>query len=449
MFHGLTGKPSEMRPLHKYLMRCGIEVDSPLLAGHGGMHKELIETRWTDWLESARQDLHRMLERCDDVVVCGLSMGGTIASILATEEPRVKGLILLSPTFTYDGSSHTPPYMRTLKTKIVHRILTWLVDHVPKFGHYTYFTERAPYGLKDQRLQRQITKAIEAAQRGENTEFGLFRTYFESLVQMFKLTDRMEAKAGEINVPTLMISSLEDTLISLFNATQCYKTLTIRNKHLVLLSNCDHVLTLDLQRNYVSRLVGEFMEATTGVKCGAPLNSSKSGFSLEMHNVLSPVSNEKFAELVPEQRHIMDLVSILRDKNIHEPDCHAMLMLNNNEPIGVLPTFIANAASVEGAQSNTRVLCIGISESAWGCELTGGFDVQRRAWHECQRIIEGMLEAYNIDQVAFVDFNKAIIHPSRNIFVKRGWLSKTLGIGTASAKAPVEDTENKCEAHSV
>lgn len=53
-----------------------------------------------DWIEKARESLHEAFLIKDEVVLIGFSMGGVIATHLATELP-VKSLILLAPAFDY------------------------------------------------------------------------------------------------------------------------------------------------------------------------------------------------------------------------------------------------------------------------------------------------------------------------------------------------------------
>src|SRR5262245_31197846 len=105
LLHGLTGVPSELRPVEKYLRGLGFDLEIPLLAGHGGTHHELMAVSWKDWIQSARDALDKLLERCDQAVIIGLSLGSTIGAILAIDNPKVIGLAMMSPTLDYDGSN--------------------------------------------------------------------------------------------------------------------------------------------------------------------------------------------------------------------------------------------------------------------------------------------------------------------------------------------------------
>ena len=96
LIHGLTGTPLEMRPLTKYLKHLGYRVEVPMLVGHGGGHEELLATTWQDWLNGVRQTLNILTAECEQVVIVGLSVGGLLGVLLASESPKVRGLILLS-----------------------------------------------------------------------------------------------------------------------------------------------------------------------------------------------------------------------------------------------------------------------------------------------------------------------------------------------------------------
>jgi esterase/lipase len=71
----------------------------PTLPGHGDS-LNLKGVRYHDWIEHAEHELEGLLDSCDTVYVIGFSMGGLIASYLATKYP-IKKLILLSAAAYY------------------------------------------------------------------------------------------------------------------------------------------------------------------------------------------------------------------------------------------------------------------------------------------------------------------------------------------------------------
>ena len=159
LIHGLTGTPVEMKPLEKYLRRLGFDVENVLLAGHAGSHKDILVATWQQWLESSKEGLERLSQRNDRLIVCGLSMGAILASVLAADDPRVCGAIMLSPTLAYDGSIMLNKAFDTfVKNKLIQNSVRRLVGWFPVLGEKIFWEETPPYGLRDQRLQRQITR---------------------------------------------------------------------------------------------------------------------------------------------------------------------------------------------------------------------------------------------------------------------------------------------------
>ena len=251
LLHGLTGTPSEMRPVARHLSRLGYTVETPMLAGHGRTHRELLRTTWRDWVAGARRSLEQMAASSGPVVVAGLSMGALLAALLAADEetaPSVAGIVLLSTTMRYDGSSIPAT-----------RMFLPLAHAFPFLGNYFYWTERPPYGLRDRRLQRLITRAIESAERGETAEYGLFRTYVGALRQLSLMVREVRRRADRVRCPALVVHSLEDTVTSTENAREIHRLLGSRDKSVHWLSGCDHVITVDLCKRDVARLVGDFV----------------------------------------------------------------------------------------------------------------------------------------------------------------------------------------------
>lgn len=95
--HGFTGNPNSTRPVAERLHREGFTVEVPLLPGHGTSVKDMARTRYADWRAEAERVLDDLRGRCDEVVLVGLSMGGTIALDLAGSRPSdVAGVVTIN-----------------------------------------------------------------------------------------------------------------------------------------------------------------------------------------------------------------------------------------------------------------------------------------------------------------------------------------------------------------
>lgn len=115
--HGLTASPASLRPWAEYLAAAGLSVDVPLLPGHGTTWQELNTTRWPDWFSAVERALLQLADRCDQVLVGGLSMGGCLALRLAqTHGDVVKGLILVNPAIASADK-------RLLALPVLHRLV--------------------------------------------------------------------------------------------------------------------------------------------------------------------------------------------------------------------------------------------------------------------------------------------------------------------------------------
>ena len=98
LVHGFTGSPASMKPWARHLAEQGYAVEVPLLPGHGTRWQDLNQVAWTDWYSEAQRAFDTLHTSCEAVVVCGLSMGGSVALRLAeVRGDHVSGIVLVNP----------------------------------------------------------------------------------------------------------------------------------------------------------------------------------------------------------------------------------------------------------------------------------------------------------------------------------------------------------------
>jgi carboxylesterase len=96
--HGFTGSPASMKPWGNYLADRGFTVRVPRLPGHGTHWSDLNRVGWDDWYTELDAALSHLRANCDQVAVCGLSMGGALALRLGELRPDdVDALVLVNP----------------------------------------------------------------------------------------------------------------------------------------------------------------------------------------------------------------------------------------------------------------------------------------------------------------------------------------------------------------
>jgi carboxylesterase len=249
LIHGLGGTPVEMKTVAKRLNNAGHTVLCCQLAGHCGTEFDLAATHWQDWYASAEAALERLEERCDTIVVGGLSMGGLLAAKLAAAEPsRVKGLVILAPTLWYDG--WTIPWYAVL-LKLLRNSIS-----LPVLKHWS-FAEREPYGIKDERVRKIILQAMTS---GDSTLAGVLRTPAYALRELWRLVDALKPELPKVRQRALVIQAREDDIASLRNAQYLQRHLGGLVETLIL-DDSYHLVTVDQQRHVVNDRVVSFVGA--------------------------------------------------------------------------------------------------------------------------------------------------------------------------------------------
>lgn len=97
VLHGFTGNPSSVRGLAEAFAEAGYTVEMPRLPGHGTHIDDMLDTTWADWSAHAEATLEELETRTEQVVVAGLSMGGSLTAWLATRHPELAGIICVNP----------------------------------------------------------------------------------------------------------------------------------------------------------------------------------------------------------------------------------------------------------------------------------------------------------------------------------------------------------------
>lgn len=177
VLHGFTGNPGSMRVLAERLAAAGFTVDMPLLPGHGTVVEDMITTGWKDWLAHAEERYAALAERCEQVVVVGLSMGGAITAWLGSEHPEIAGLVCINAVVS------VPPGMR----EAVQEVLATGADRFAGIG-----SDIAEPGV---------------------TESAYADTPLAPLLTLFDASDTLGDRLSRITSPLLVITSRQDHVV--------------------------------------------------------------------------------------------------------------------------------------------------------------------------------------------------------------------------------------------
>lgn len=257
--HGITGAPTEMKPLVRKLAGEGFTVLCPQLAGHCSSLRELKQTRWEDWYATLDSSLDRLKAECDQVFVSGLSMGALLVLLLGAKRPRqIDGVATLSATFFYDGWN-VPRFRQ--------RFLLPLVIHSP-LRYFLSYHEPSPFGIKDERLRNMIATVY--ASNGTNLpeKYGYSQFPGVTIRETFQLIESAKQALPKVVAPLLVVHATEDDMASVRNAAYLASSVGSRSVDTFLIDDTYHVLTLDKRKDEVARRVSEFFSDQLALRNG-------------------------------------------------------------------------------------------------------------------------------------------------------------------------------------
>ena len=243
LFHGLLSSPQEFGLIAHSLRSRGLLHESVTVPGYT-FGTDPQSPDWRRWRAGGQAAIEARVPGNEPVILGGLCMGGILAAALALQAPeRVAGLVLMSPSFVFDGWGLSP------------------IRHLRHLGYWTgldrFFsmTEREPYGVKNPKIRRWIASELE--QRAQSAA-GPARVPLPALRQAEYLLAEVRAHLHELTCPILMIHARDDEISSLAGVKRLFDTLPQRDKELVVLENSYHMITIDNDRHELAALLDRF-----------------------------------------------------------------------------------------------------------------------------------------------------------------------------------------------
>jgi carboxylesterase len=223
--HGFTGASYEGRELAQWLHdREGLTVSVPLLPGHGTTPEDLKGINWVDWYLHARTKLLELKESCNQIFVCGQSMGGAIALQIASHHP-VSGVITLAGVaFLKDWRLKLLPFAR----------------HIIPYQHKS----KGP-DIRNKELKSQVAS---------------YHKYpVKSIDQFLALLEHTRGDLPEVTAPALLIHARKDRTVHFSNLKYIYDHISSREKEKIVLEKSYHVISIDIEKEIVFNHILSFI----------------------------------------------------------------------------------------------------------------------------------------------------------------------------------------------
>ena len=251
MLHVLSGSPLEMRRTGEVLNKAGFTVFIPNIEGFAYGDGA---TPWQDWITKTRVYVQTLQPRFSTLSLVGLSMGATLALVVAAQEKMTGGLVLLAPAMGYDGWA-IPWY----------RIFLDIAKYLP-FRQFYRYGESEPFGIKNEKIRARIKKAFEEK---EVSEVGGATISLEHVIQGDYLTAEARRLAHQVSCPTLIIHAIDDETIHPRHADWLYRNISAADKEILFLGDSYHMITIDNERQMVFNETEEFLKRTINIQTGS------------------------------------------------------------------------------------------------------------------------------------------------------------------------------------
>jgi carboxylesterase len=227
LLHGFTGTPLEMRALGDALAARGRTVFAPRLPGHGTTVENLGEVAYEEWIEAGLDGFDRLASRCDEVIVCGLSMGSLVGAKVCAQKPA-SGLVAMAPALGLQG----PPI--------------WLAGLLKPF-------------IKS--IAAMPERAGTYATEGLAPQWSYDRFPLAGVHELAKLRREAERVLPEVTCPLLVLLGRHDQAVTEAGARKYLSLVDTGDKELIWLENSGHVVPVDGERELVFARVAEFIDA--------------------------------------------------------------------------------------------------------------------------------------------------------------------------------------------
>ncbi|WEO97930.1 alpha/beta fold hydrolase [Streptomyces sp. FXJ1.172] len=207
--HGFTGSPQSLRPWAEHHAAHGLTVSLPLLPGHGTRWEDMQVTGWQDWYAEVDRELRLLSERCSQVFVAGLSMGGALALRLAARHgARVTGAVVVNPANKVHGLS--------------------------------------AYALPVARHLVRTTKGIasDIAKEGA-AELGYDRVPLHAAHSLRVFLRRLDGELPQVTQPLLLLRSAQDHVVPAVDSARVLSRVSSTDVTEIVLEQSYHVATLD------------------------------------------------------------------------------------------------------------------------------------------------------------------------------------------------------------
>ena len=269
MLHGLGAAPLELSKLAQEAHQEGFSVRVPNIDGYcyGTPNRS-----WIHWRDQVLEHYWFCRKNFETVSLLGVSMGGTLALLLAElESPTC--VVSLATALGYDGWA-IPWY---------HGLIS-VAQWIPFSSRYQY-AEREPYGLKNRETRAMVKRMMKSQ---HISEVGAEILPLQLIIEGKKLIRAVKARPDRIQSPIMFMHSVDDESVHVRNPENIFRRVASADKEFVYLGDSYHMITIDNERDLVRKESMRFLKSSVNRAMGHAAFDVPSIQSYELRRQLEP-----------------------------------------------------------------------------------------------------------------------------------------------------------------
>ena len=220
VIHGFAGGTYDEEELANYLeLNREFDVFQFTLPGHD---KNLSKIDRVEWLNASEKKVEWLIKNgYNKIYLIGHSMGGVIASYLATKYKEVKKLVLAAPAFQY---------LNVIKDDL----------------NISKSLKVAPKIIKEYGSDEVIARMLKL-------NVSVLKEFIEFIKENYEYPKYIEC-------PILILQGDNDSLVPVSSSKYVYESVKSKNKKLIMLEGVTHDIFRDINKEKIFKLVEKFLK---------------------------------------------------------------------------------------------------------------------------------------------------------------------------------------------
>ena len=229
LVHGFTGTPYDLWVLADFLAENQMDVEVPLLAGHGGSMATLLQSNEEAWYRSLLQAVQDNVGKYERIFLVGYSFGANLALQISLDVPEITAIISLGIPIIMRDEKNIRLFLPLVKIFNKPYKKSWLNGeeaNLEEFGRYSHIP-------------------------------------IPNLVNFYHFIDEYTKKnLAQVKHPVLVIHSRDDVISSPLSSEYLFEHLTgTKDKHLFILNRNDHNPVDTTRRDYIFTKTLQFIKS--------------------------------------------------------------------------------------------------------------------------------------------------------------------------------------------